>query len=163
VAATTALSEMAEAAGIDCAAHPHLMGPLSSVERIARLLDDVPSPRLKVLADPVNLVRPDDCFDTTALLDAMFDRLGERIVSIHAKDVVITGAVFDGRCRFTLCHLDEAMPGKGCLDYAMFLRRADALDRNVIVNVEHLCSEDEIVVAFHFIRSVAANEGIRLA
>lgn len=162
VAATAALSEMAEAAGVDCAAHPHLMGPLYSVECVARLLADVRSSRLKVLADPINIVRPDDYYDTAALLDGMFDRLGDQIVAIHAKDVVMTGAVFDGRCRFMLYRLDEAIPGKGVLDYRTFLRRADALGRKIIINAEHLDSVDEVIVAFHYIRSIAAAEGIEL-
>ena len=139
------------------------MGPLSSVERLARLLREVGSPRVKVLIDPVNLVTADSYYDTTALLDTIFDALGERIVSAHAKDVAISGLRRNEHGMLSVCHLDEVVPGKGNLDYATFLRRLHALGRDVIVHAEHLGSQDEQIVALHHIRSVAREQGIPLA
>jgi sugar phosphate isomerase/epimerase len=162
VEAAGALAAAGERAGVDVAAHPHQMGPLFSVERIARLLEEVGSPRLKVLIDPVNLVTQDTYYDTAPLLRRMFDALGDRVVSAHAKDISMTGVQRNERGRLAVCHLDEEIPGKGNLDYATFLRRLDALAHEVVMHVEHLTSEDDIVVAFHHIRHVAQLQGIAL-
>jgi sugar phosphate isomerase/epimerase len=163
VEAIGALAEAAEQAGVDVAAHPHLMGPLFSVERLARLLRDVPSPRLKVLLDPVNLVTVDTYYETGAFLHAIFDALGARVVSAHAKDVSMSGLVWNEQNRASICHLDEVLPGKGNLEYPTFLRRLHALGRDAILNVEHVAGVDEIVLAFHHIRYVAQEQGIPLA
>jgi sugar phosphate isomerase/epimerase len=163
VAATGALAAAAEAAGVDVAAHPHLLGPLCSVERLARLLREVGSPRVKVLIDPVNLVTADTYHDTTALLDTIFDALGERIVAAHAKDVAMTGLRRNEHGMLSVCHLDEVLPGRGNLDYATFLRRLHALGRDVVAHVEHLGSQDEQLVALHHLRHVAQEQGIPLA
>ena len=68
------LAVEAEAAEIDIAAHPHVMGPLCSVARYKELIDEVGSPRLKILMDPVNLTWPQMVYDTTPLVNEIFER-----------------------------------------------------------------------------------------
>ncbi|MAG37540.1 MAG: hypothetical protein CL878_14990 [Dehalococcoidia bacterium] len=163
VATIGELASAAEAAGMDIAAHPHQLGPLHSVEQIERLQRDVNSPRLKVLLDPVNLVTLDTYHNTAPFLGHMFDALGGDIVSVHAKDTALSGLQRNDQGLLTVCRLDEAVPGKGNLDYATLLRRANALDHDVVLNVEHLSKLDDKVVALHNIRHVAGEQGITLA
>ena len=48
----------AENLGVDLGVHPGNRGPLDAPAQLRRLLDDVASPRLKVIFDPVNMTTP---------------------------------------------------------------------------------------------------------
>ncbi len=149
------LAAMAEEAGIDVAGHPHLQSPLYSVARYVQMLDSVPSPRLKILIDPVNMVTPEMVYRTGELVDEIFDNLGDYVVGLHAKDVTMSGG---GKI---VAHLDEAVPGAGTMDYATILRRLDALDHDVTLFPEHFPFA-ETVQGQQYIRSVARKIGVTL-
>ena len=153
--AVAELASEAESAGMDVAVHPHYMSPLFSIERVEELLASVPSPRLKVLIDIVNLTSPEIVYRTTELVNDVFDRLGDRMVGLHAKDVVMSGG---GN---TIVHVDEAVPGTGLMDLATVLRRLDGLGRDVTLQVEHLGYEDTLQGVGH-IRKLAREAGIIL-
>ena len=154
------LAEQAERAGMDVAAHPHAMAPLCSVERYRDMLDRVGSPRLKVLIDIVNMTWPQRVFDTTALVDEVFDELGGDIVALHAKDVIISGGSGVSAAKgMGVIHVDEAVPGTGFMDFDAIVRRLDILDHDVTVHVEHFDYEDTLEGQEH-IRSVAGRAGV---
>ena len=154
------LAEQAERAGMDVAAHPHAMAPLCSVERYRDMLDRVGSPRLKVLIDIVNMTWPQRVFDTTALVDEVFDELGGDIVALHAKDVIISGGSGVSAAKgMGVIHVDEAVPGTGFMDFDAIVRRLDMLDHDVTVHVEHFEYEDTLEGQEH-IRSVAERAGV---
>ena len=155
IGAVAELAAEAEGAGMDVAAHPHYMSPLFSIERVEELLASVPSHRLKVLIDIVNLTSPEMVYRTTELVNDVFDRLGDRIVGLHAKDVLMSGG---GN---TIVHVDEAIPGTGLMDLATVLRRLDGLGRDVTLQVEHLGYEDTLEGVGH-IRRLAREAGIDL-
>ena len=155
IAAVRELCAEAETAGMDVAAHPHYMSPLFSIERVEDLLAAAPSPRLKVLIDIVNLTSPDMVYRTTDLVNEVFDRLGHRIVGLHAKDVTMSGG---GN---TIVHVDEVVPGTGLMNLAAVLRRLDGLGRDVTLQVEHLDHEDTLRGVGH-IRTLAREAGIAL-
>ena len=155
IVAVGELASEAESAGTDVAVHPHYMSPLFSIERVEDLLASVPSARLKVLIDIVNLTSPEMVYRTTELVNNVFDRLGDRIVGLHAKDVTMSGG---GN---TIVHVDEAVPGTGLMDLATVLRRLDALGRDVTLQVEHLGYEDTLQGAGH-IQKLAREAGIAL-
>ncbi len=149
------LVELAEDAGMDVAGHPHIQSPLYSVDRYKQLHDTIPSPRLKILMDPVNLTWPHLVYRTTELVNEIFDELGEFITGIHAKDVVMSGG---GK---VVAHVDEAVPGTGTMDYATILKRLDELDHDVTVFPEHF-PYAETVQGAQYIRSVAREVGVTL-
>ena len=155
IVAVGELASEAESAGTDVAVHPHYMSPLFSIERVEDLLASVPSARLKVLIDIVNLTSPEMVYRTTELVNNVFDRLGDRIVGLHANDVTMSGG---GN---TIVHVDEAVPGTGLMDLATVLRRLDALGRDVTLQVEHLGYEDTLQGAGH-IQKLAREAGIAL-
>jgi sugar phosphate isomerase/epimerase len=82
--------------------------------------------------DPVNLVMTPRVFwDTGALIRELFAKLGQWVVSCHAKDVVL-------RQEATSMHLDEIVPGRGELDYRTYLAELDRIPRDVPLMMEHL-------------------------
>ena len=154
------LAEQAERAGMDVAAHPHAMAPLCSVERYREMLDRVGSPRLKVLIDIVNLTWPQRVFDTTALVDEVFDELGGDIAALHAKDVIISGGSGVSAAKgLGVIHVDEAVPGTGFMDFDAIVRRLDMLDHDVTVHVEHFEYEDTLE-GQQYIRRTAESAGV---
>jgi hypothetical protein len=71
---------------------------------------------VRVNLDIANLVGSlDALWSSAALVERVFDTLGEVAVSGHLKDVRVDD-------RFVL-HLDEAVPGDGELDLVSFVRR----------------------------------------
>jgi sugar phosphate isomerase/epimerase len=85
---------------------------ISSIELMHKLLEKFPSPALKVIYDPVNLIpktgltEPQDAFFKRA-----FDAFEERIAVIHAKDFIMENGVKRG-----------TLPaGTGDLDYNALL------------------------------------------
>jgi sugar phosphate isomerase/epimerase len=161
IAAVAELTPFAEQAGVDIAAHPHIMSPLCSVERYKELLEAVSSPRLKVLIDPVNLTSPQMFYKTTELVNHIFDELGDVITALHAKDITMSSVQRNGGQYLSVVHLDEAVPGTGVMDYATILRRLNRLAHDVTLHVEHF-SEPETIVGQQYIRYVAREIGVTL-
>lgn len=79
---------------------------ISSPERMRRLLDAIPSPHLRVVFDPVNLLCAENHRDQREIMRRAFDWFGDRIAVVHAKDFRVGGGGF-GFCP----------AGSGCLDY----------------------------------------------
>jgi sugar phosphate isomerase/epimerase len=94
---------------------PHILTTLDSPERVREIVEAATSPFVRVNLDPANFVADlATLWDSSRLMDRMFDALAEVAVSGHVKDV----RVEDG---FVL-HLSEAAPGDGQLDLATFVR-----------------------------------------
>lgn len=79
---------------------------LSTPGKMRRLLDDIPSPHLQVIFDPVNLLTIANYREQREIMRRSFDLLGDRMAVVHAKDV----RVADG-------NLAACAPGDGMLDY----------------------------------------------
>ncbi len=123
-----------------------------SVESYVRLLDAIDRPMFGVHLDPVNIITsPDRYFHNAALLRECFARLGHRIVSCHAKDILLR----DG----AVVHLDEVRPGLGTLDYAVFLKELARLPGDIPLIIEHL-PQDEYPIARDYILGVATQLGL---
>ena len=122
--------------GVPIALECHVVSTLDSIARVRRVLDRVDSPWIKVSLDPVNFVGDfPTLWDTTTLLDDLFDTLGPAIADVHIKDV----RADDG----LVIHIAEAVPGEGVLDFATFFRRFEALLPDGYGLIEHL--PDELV------------------
>jgi sugar phosphate isomerase/epimerase len=110
-----------------------------SVDMYVQLIKAVDRPAFACHVDPVNLVMtPRVYFDTPALLNEIFDRLGPWIVSCHAKDIILHHQA--------ALHFDEIIIGKGTMDYGVFLSRLDKLPGEVPLMMEHL-SDPEYAIA----------------
>lgn len=65
------------------AVHDHT---LYSPEMMRRFLDDIDSPNVEVILDPVNLISAEDCMNQEAVLERAFRLYGDRISMVHVKD-----------------------------------------------------------------------------
>jgi sugar phosphate isomerase/epimerase len=119
------------------------------------LLRAIDRSRCAAHLDPVNLVcSPRRFFANAALLRECFRLLGPHIVSCHAKDIVLRDAL--------TTHLDEVCPGRGGLDYAVYLEELGRLDPDTPLMLEHMHSEADYEAGGAYIRSVAEQVGVRL-
>jgi sugar phosphate isomerase/epimerase len=107
-----------------------------SPESFLRLLKAVDRPAFGVHLDPCNLVNaPARFYRNTDLLNECFDKLGQWIVSCHAKDLA-----WDVEMNV---HFREVRPGAGSIDYETYLRRLSAMPQRPPLMLEHLPNAEE--------------------
>ena len=97
--------ESAEAAGVTLAVEPEPGNVIDGAPKARRLLDEIGSPRLRIVIDPANL--PPD--DSGAVLDEAFALLGPDIVLAHAKERDRHGAS------------GHLAPGSGVVDFGRYV------------------------------------------
>jgi sugar phosphate isomerase/epimerase len=133
---------LAEEHDLRLAIEPETANVVDSPARARRLLDELRSPRLKIIIDPANLFRVEDLPHQRAILDAAFDLLGPDIVLAHAKDVRVVGDA-----------VHHVTAGTGVLDYRHYL----TLLRHVPVPlIVHGLAETEVEGALAFLRGALA-------
>ncbi len=126
-----------------------------SPDTYLRLMKAIDRKGFAVHLDPVNLVcSPQRYFHNGDLISECFEKLGPHIKSCHAKDIKLSDQL--------TTHLDEARPGLGNLDYAVFLKELSKLEADVPLMLEHLPSEEEYDLAAAHVRSVAETVGVEL-
>ena len=101
--------KVAERYDIDLGIEPELANVVNSAAKARRLIDELKSPRIKIVLDPANLFEVETLEEQRTIVASAIDLLGDRIVMAHAKDRTPDG-------RF-------ATAGKGVLDYAFYLRK----------------------------------------
>ncbi len=117
-----------------------------------RLLKAIDRPGFAVHLDPVNLVcSPQRYYGNAELIRECFEKLGPHIRSCHAKDILL-------QTKLTT-HLDEARPGQGGLDYAVFLKELSRYPGTPLM-LEHLSSAEEYRQAAEYVRGVAKGLGV---
>ena len=95
---------------------PETGNVIDSAQKARRLLDELKSPRLKIIMDAANLFHPADRSRQREILDEAFDLLGGDLVLAHAKELGSDG------------HAGSLALGAGVLDwshYLSLLRRAN--------------------------------------
>jgi sugar phosphate isomerase/epimerase len=112
----------------------HQLVTLDSAEVTREILDEVESPWVKCGFDSANWITLPTIFNTGPAIDHMFDVLGERIVSCHAKDIWVEN-------RLTL-HLQDGCPGKGLMDFKTLFIRMQQLNPDYPIIVEGAATED---------------------
>jgi sugar phosphate isomerase/epimerase len=119
---------------------PEVGNVVSSARKARRLLDEVRSPRLKIVLDPANLFRPGDLKRSDEILDEAFDLLGADLVMAHAKELSGPGD-------------PEGLPlGKGVLDWDRYLHLLQAVHFAGPL-VMHGFSESDVPESLEFLRS----------
>ncbi len=125
-----------------------------SVQSYIDLVHAIDREHCAVHFDPTNLINcPQRYYSSGEVIRDFVDRLGSMIRSCHAKDIHMT--------QDAMVHLSECLPGKGNLDYQVFLREVNKLEGDVPIMMEHLQTEDEYDQAEKYIRSVADKQGIK--
>lgn len=101
--------EIANQYDVDLGIEPELANIVNSAESARRLIDEIASPRLKIILDPANLFEVETLERQRHIVAHAIGLLADRIVMGHAKDRTATG-------EFTAA-------GKGVLDFPHYIRR----------------------------------------
>ena len=126
-----------------------------SADSYLRLIEAVDRKQFAVHFDPVNAVSsPRSYYDNGSLIREFIAKLGPRIRSCHAKDILLEEG-------FPV-YLQETRPGLGQLEYDVLLRELSKLDSDTPLMMEHLSTEEEYALAADHIRSVAEKMGLTL-
>jgi sugar phosphate isomerase/epimerase len=95
--------------GVTLGVEPETGNVISSAGKARQLLDEMKSPRLKIIMDPANLFYPGDIPRMEEILDEAFDLLGGDVVLAHAKELGADG------------HASSLTLGAGVLDWDRYL------------------------------------------
>lgn len=74
-----------EEIGLDVAIEPVALHTLNTPELTKELLERVPSERLKIIFDPVNLLTAENIAEQEVLWDRAFECFGHKIIALHMK------------------------------------------------------------------------------
>jgi sugar phosphate isomerase/epimerase len=133
--------QTAEEHGITLAFEPEIGNVVDSAEKGRRLLDEMRSPRLKVVMDAANLFDAEDPARRLSrqeeILGEAFELLGGDLLLAHAKDVKTSGEVIAA--------------GKGDLDYELYLKHLSEAGYGGPL-VVHGLAEEEVEGSLAFLR-----------
>ena len=101
----------AEQFGVIVAIEPVWKHIVYNPARARRVLDEINSPNLQIILDPVNLLDYCNYKDQVAIVDEAIDLLGEDVAMVHLKDFIPE----DGKLRSVGC-------GLGQMDYTSVLK-----------------------------------------
>lgn len=101
----------AENFGVILAIEPVRNHIVYDAKRAKRVLEEIASPSLRIILDPVNLLGMDNFKQQTEVIEEAIDLLGEEIAVIHMKDFVIEGN-----------SIISVASGEGQLDYKPIMK-----------------------------------------
>jgi sugar phosphate isomerase/epimerase len=128
---------LADTYGVTLAIEPEVANVVDSAHKARRLLDEMQSPRLKVIMDGANIFHAGELPQMHAILDEAFALLGGDLVLAHAKDLIRDGAAGDRAA------------GTGVLDYDHYVKLLQSVSYTGPL-VMHSLREEEVpqTVAF---------------
>lgn len=101
----------AEQMGVVMAIEPVWKHIVCNPARARRVLDEIASPNLQIILDPVNLLDISNYRDQTAIVEEAVEALGEDVAMVHLKDFVAE----DGK-------LTSVGAGLGQMDYSAVMK-----------------------------------------
>jgi sugar phosphate isomerase/epimerase len=133
---------VAEKYGVTLGVEPEIGNTINSVHKARRLLDEVRSPRLKIVMDGANIFQRGQLPNMRKVLDEAFELLGSDIALAHAKDLDKDGEA------------GHMAAGRGRLDYRYYmeLMRTSGFDGSIIL---HALKPAEAKDRLAFVRSAA--------
>jgi sugar phosphate isomerase/epimerase len=131
--------QIAEELDVTLAFEPEVANVIDSAAKGRRLLDEMRSPRLKVVMDAANLFHQGELARMPQVLAEAFDLLAADMILAHAKDLNHDGEA------------GHQAAGTGALDYDLYLRllRAAGYDGPLIL---HSLEEAQVDLAVAFLR-----------
>ena len=125
-----------------------------SPEQYLQLMRDVDRSAFKVHLDYCNMINGVERYrDASNFIAHCFELLGENIVSIHAKDVLISEGALP-------VNINEVPPGEGSIDLPLVTELAHALGDDIPVFVEHLPDHAAYMKAAAVMRQAAEQAGV---
>jgi sugar phosphate isomerase/epimerase len=136
VATGKKLAEMAAKHDAKVLLEPYFQGFLASAKRLRLFVEEVDSPRVRVLLDPANLIELND-------LDEMFQQLAPLIDCLHAKDRKL--------------HTERGVAaGKGDVDYKRFVTLAAKHTPAAPLILEYVGPKDYLDARAHLLGAMQA-------
>jgi sugar phosphate isomerase/epimerase len=134
--------QVAEKYGVTLGIEPEIGNTINSVHKARRLLDEIRSPRLKIVMDGANIFQRGRLSEMRKVLDEAFALLGTDIVLAHAKDLDKDGEA------------GHLAAGRGLLDYRYYLKlmKTSGFEGSIIL---HALKPDEARDRLAFVRSAA--------
>ena len=121
-----------------------------------RLIKAVDRPSFGVHLDVCNVINsPEKYYNSTAVIEECFRKLGPWIMSCHAKDLAWPAELN--------VHFVEVIPGRGEVDYGAYLRELAKLPQDAPLMMEHLKTAEEYDEGKRYIQSVAKRVGVDFA
>jgi L-ribulose-5-phosphate 3-epimerase len=105
------LVEEAEAHGVKVAVEAVTHHTISTPTKMKRLLEEVRSPNLVVIHDPVNLISHENYLEQDRMIEEPFQLYGDKIAIIHAKDFSVKNGSYQ-----------QLATGFGQLNYRLLCR-----------------------------------------
>lgn len=139
VASMKQVLQIAEEYEITLAFEPEVANVVDSAKKARRLIDELGSPRLKVIMDGANIFHTGELPRMGEILDEALDLLGEDIVFAHAKDLDHDGDA------------GHLAAGKGLLDYSQYLSLLSDLGFDVPL-ILHGLNETQVDECVAFLR-----------
>lgn len=130
---------VAEQVGVDLGVEPELANVVSSAAYAQRLIDEMGSPRIRIVLDPANLFESATPAEARGIVARAVDLLGDSISMAHAKDRAGNGAFVTA--------------GAGIVDFPDFVRRLASVGFDGPL-VTHGLAEDEAPTVAVFLRGV---------
>ena len=93
LASMSKAASIADANEVMLGIEPEPGNVVSSARKGRRLLDELKSPRVKIVMDAANLFQPDNLSQMRQVLDEAFELLGGDLIIAHAKDVKMEGSL----------------------------------------------------------------------
>jgi sugar phosphate isomerase/epimerase len=133
---------VAERYGVTLGVEPEIGNTINSVHKARRLLDEVRSPRLKIIMDGANIFQHGQLLNMRKVLDEAFELLGSDIALAHAKDLDGDGEA------------GHVAAGRGRLDYPYYmeLMRSSGFEGSIIL---HALKPGDAKDRLGFVRSAA--------
>lgn len=138
------IAAASEVHGVPIALECHVTTTLNSAESVRRIVEATGSTWVKVNMDAVNFISDlRTAHHTTALINHLFDVLGDHVAAAHIKDVYVEDR--------HVVHISETIPGDGVFDFDTLFRRFEAALPDGYGFIEHL-PESQIPQATVFVR-----------
>jgi sugar phosphate isomerase/epimerase len=119
-----------------------------------RMIEELGDPRVKVCLDPVNMTNLQWYHRNTELIEECFDLLSDHIIYAHAKDNYIEKKMS--------LYLTEVAPGRGVIDYEIYLVRLSRLETPCPLMLEHLPNDEEYAFAKKYLEDTAKKVGVKM-
>jgi sugar phosphate isomerase/epimerase len=139
------ITKIAEEFAVDLAFETEVSNIVNTVEKAARLIDEIGSENLKIVMDAANFLFKDDIPRQREIFDQAFEKLGNRIALAHAKDV--------GEYDESSGELRRMAAGTGSLDYEYFLRLLKSSNFRGPIII-HSLQEEEMPASRDFITNL---------
>jgi sugar phosphate isomerase/epimerase len=139
------ITKIAENNSMTLAFETEVSNIVNTVDKAFRLLDEIASENLKLVMDPANLLMPDDLTRQREIFDEAFDKLGNKIVLAHAKDI----GEFDNNTG----ELARVAVGKGLLDFEYYFQKLKGSSYQGPIIIHNL-TEDEMPSSRDFISNL---------